>query len=154
MILCVISFFRWEAHWELISFLKETQPRQHIVRNYKVLMKHKRHGIQSNGIFTIRRISENSFKFSKRDNVSEQQGWMFHGQGAKYINESIRYELLRFEINPILMIYWDAALEFNWHWPHSDFWSGKDWQDTKNYLRNRQQTNKNLLKLDWKPAKQ
>lgn len=50
-------------------------------------MKHKgqqwRHGIQSNFIFTIRRISENSFKFSKRDNVSEPWG-LIHDQGAKY----------------------------------------------------------------------
>lgn len=45
------------------------------------------------------------------------------------------------------MIYWDAALEFILHWPYSDFRVDRfwRWEDTKNYLRNRQQTNKQKL---------
>lgn len=68
-------------------FRKETHLRQPIIINYTVLMKHKgeqwRRGIQRNGIFAIRRISENSFKFSKRDNVSELWG-VLPEHGAKY----------------------------------------------------------------------
>lgn len=145
MILCVRCPFFFEKPIENSSlFQKETQLRQPIIRNYRVLMKHKGNG----------GMGSKAMAFSPLDvflkavlNSPREITSVSCGACSMTREQNMIWIITFWNKSTFLMIYWDAALEFILHWPYSDFRVDRFWRwdDTKNYLRNRQQTNKNCV---------